>query len=71
MTQLPIGTRIRFIKTLEEGPNEDHPGRLYARKNDEGIVTGHDCIEGHMVKWDYWPQADFGAIIDKEFVPIV
>ena len=22
---LPIGTRIRFLKTLEAGPNEDQP----------------------------------------------
>lgn len=66
-TRLPIGTRIRFVKTLESGPDEDSPARLYARKGEGGIVTGHNDFEGHWVKWDGW-DASFGARLGGEFV---
>lgn len=65
--EIPVGTRIRFLKTLEEGPNEDHPGRTYAVKGDYGMITGHGCSEGFMVKWDGWLTADFGAKLGEEF----
>lgn len=66
---LPVGTRIRFLKTLECGPNEYSPGNLYARKGDEGVITGHGTWEGYWVKWEHWPYAAFGASRD-EFEPI-
>lgn len=64
---LPIGTRIIFIKELASGPSEYSPGNLYARKGDGGEVTGHDCWEGHWVKWDKWP-APFGAQYGIDFI---
>ena len=64
---LPVGTRIRFVKTLTSGPDEDGPGNLYARRGEGGVVTGHGTPEGHWVKWDGWPHA-FGAEHGEEFV---
>lgn len=63
---LPVGTRIRFLRTLTESPCEDHPGLIFARKGDGGEVTGHGCPEGHWVKWDNW-HAPFGAVLGEEF----
>ena len=65
--QLPVGTRIRFINDLTAPATGDHPAHLYARKDDNGTVTGHDCWEGHMVKWDNW-NASFGAKLGEDFV---
>lgn len=64
---LPVGTRIKFLKTLSSGPDEFSPGNLYAEKDDFGEVTGHGCAEGHWVKWDKW-DAPFGATYGTEFV---
>lgn len=61
---LPVGTRIRFTKTLSDGPCEDHPGQLYARAGDVGEITDHGCPEGYWVKRDVWPHA-FGASRDE------
>lgn len=66
---LPIGTRVRFIKTSGEGSNEFSPGCIYFREGDEGVVTGHGCKEGHWVKWDKWPVS-FGAELGIDFVEI-
>lgn len=57
---LPIGTRIRFIKTLDAPANEDHPAIVYARKGETGEITGHETKEGYWVKTDSW-SASFGA----------
>ncbi len=64
--RLPVGARIRFLKTLTSGPDDYSPGNLYARKGDGGEVTGHGCKEGHWVKWDDW-DAPFGAELGIEF----
>ena len=65
--KLPVGTRIRFIRTLD-APADDHsPSTLFAEKGELGTVTGHSCFEGHMIKTDKWPNS-FGAVIDDEFV---
>lgn len=64
---LPIGTRIRFIKELSSGPDEDSPGNLYAEKDDLGEVTGHFSAEGHWVKRDKW-KTPFGAVYGTEFL---
>lgn len=66
---VPIGTRIKFVKTLTCGATEDHPPFLYAWEGDEGVVVSHDCYEGHMVKWDHWNEP-FGSVIDEEFIEI-
>ena len=65
MNLFPVGTRIRFVKTLASGPDEFSPGNLYTRKGDLGEVTGHGTREGYWVKTDNWPHA-FGAS-DSEF----
>ena len=63
---LPVGTRIRFLRTLTAPANEDHPAIVYAESGDGGAVTGHGCKEGHWVKWDRWPHS-FGATLGKDF----
>lgn len=69
---IPIGTRIRFLKTLEDGSDEYSPGSLYAVGGDLGEVTGppKGCREtpreGHWVKWDKWPNS-FGAKLGEDF----
>ncbi len=47
---LPVGTRITFVKSLYGSASEDSPPCIYAEKGDGGVVTGHDCYEGHWVK---------------------
>lgn len=65
--RLPVGTRIRFTKTLECGPTGDHPAFLYARKGEYGAVTGHSDVKGlHRVTWDGWPTP-FTATFGEEF----
>ena len=66
---IPKGTRIVFLRTIEEPADDYHPGALYAVKGDHGVVTGHGCREGHWVKWDKWPHA-FGAELGVDFEPI-
>jgi len=63
-TPLPVGTRIRFTKTLIQAASGDHPTLLYAEKGTEGEITGHGCREGYWVKWDRWPHP-FGASRDE------
>jgi hypothetical protein len=65
--KFPIGTRIRFLKTLTCPPTSEHPGFHYATKGDSGHVTGHDCREGHWVKWEGWTHAAFGAELGVDF----
>jgi hypothetical protein len=64
---LPVGTLIRFLRTIEAGPDEDRPGRTYALRGQYGAVTGHDCKEGHWVRWEAWPSAAFGAVMGVDF----
>jgi hypothetical protein len=64
---LPVGTRIRFIKSLYGAATGDSPACVYAKKGDGGVVTGHGTPEGHWVKWDKWPHA-FGAEYAVEFI---
>lgn len=64
---LSIGTRIIFLKDLESDASGDSPAFVYAREGDGGIVSGHDCKEGHWVKWDNW-TTPFGAKYGIDFV---
>ncbi len=64
---LPVGTRIKFVKSLYGGATGDAPACVYAEKGEGGIVTGHGCCEGHWVKWDGW-RAPFGAKLGEEFI---
>jgi hypothetical protein len=59
-----VGTRIRFLKTLEEGPGESSPGRQYAARGELGTITGHGTREGYWAKADSWPTP-FGASDDE------
>ncbi len=63
---LPVGARIRFIKSIYGDATGDYPACVYAEKGDGGVVTGHDTPEGHWVKWDKWPLA-FGAEYGFDF----
>jgi len=67
---LPIGTRIRFVKSLYGDATEDSPACIYAEKGGFGEVTGYNDHEGHWVKWDAWPHASFGAVLGDEFVEV-
>ena len=68
-TRVPIGTRIKFLKTLEEGPTAETPSFLFAEKGEYGEVTGHNSTEGHWVKTDSWPTP-FGAKLGEEFIVV-
>lgn len=57
---LPIGTRIKFRKTLTEPACGDHPALRYASEGETGEITGYGTPEGYWVKTDNWPNA-FGA----------
>jgi hypothetical protein len=70
MEKLVIGTKIKFTKDIYSHASGDCPAFDYARKGEIGEVTGHDCIEGHMVKTDSW-NASFGAIFNDEFARLV
>lgn len=61
---LPVGTRIRFTRTLDCGPTGDHPALLYAKRGELGSITGHGCAEGYWVRTDSWPNS-FGASPDE------
>lgn len=65
---LPIGTRIRFVKTLEAAANEDHPDIIYAFKGEPGRVVGYGASEGYWVEVDNHGRR-FGAS-REEFVVI-
>jgi len=66
---LTTGTMIRFTKTLEEGPSEDHPGRQYARAGQLGCIVEVGTVkEGYWVRTLDW-EAGFGASPD-EFRPL-
>lgn len=67
VVRLPVGTRIRFLKTLTSPADEFSPGNLYASAGETGEVTGHGCTEGHMVKTDHW-SFPFGAVFGEEFI---
>lgn len=58
---LPVGTRVRFTRTLTSAADEFSPGNLYAKKGELGTITGHGAPEGYWVKWDGWMHAAFGA----------
>lgn len=66
-TELPIGTRIKFVRGLYGAANSESPACVYAEKGDLGIVTGHGCWEEHWVKWDKW-DAPFGAKLGEDFI---
>ena len=65
--KVPVGTRIKFVKTLTEQASGDHPKLIYAEAGDLGYVVGYNDFEGYMVSWDKWPQP-FGSLISKEWV---
>lgn len=67
VAKLPIGTRIKFLRDLEETASEESPAIIYAKKGDGGKVTGYGCKEGHWVKWDNW-ETPFGAELGIDFV---
>ena len=51
MSEIGIGTIIRFLKTLECEPTGNHPGFLYAEAGEEGVITQvGGCREGFMAK---------------------
>lgn len=64
---LPVGTKIRFLKTICIPACGDHPELLLAEKGDGGeVVAGEPCREGHWVKWDHW-KTPFGAQLGVDF----
>jgi hypothetical protein len=61
---LSVGTRIRFRRMLDDGPNEDRPAVVYAFGGETGEITGHGTPEGYWVKTDRCPNS-FGASDDE------
>lgn len=69
MELLPIGTRIKFIKSLYGKATGERPACVFAEKDTFGTVTGHNCSEGHWVKWEHW-EHPFGAVLGEEFIEL-
>jgi hypothetical protein len=69
--KLPVGTRIRFLRELSQGPTESTPPFLFAPKDGLGTVCKdkYGCWEGHMVTWDGCRHA-FGAVLGTDFEPV-
>lgn len=65
MKRLPVGTPIRFVKTLEDSFEF---GRQWCKEGQTGTVLGFDCKEGYMVQTDA-EKKPFGAT-RHEFEPI-
>jgi hypothetical protein len=61
-----IGTRIRFTKRLDAGPNEDHPAIVYAERDSTGAIVSYAAKEGYWV-WSTTNGRDkpFGASEDE------
>lgn len=60
MNQLPVGTRIRFLRTLDAPANEETPPKIYAYAGQLGRIVGGQTKEGYAVISDgckHW----FGA----------
>lgn len=58
---IKVGDRIRFTKTLEDGPTGDRPACVYANRGEYGkVVKVGGSVEGYWVKADAWPHS-FGA----------
>ena len=66
--KLPVGTRVRFLREVSQGPTEEAPPLLFAPKDGLGTVSEdkYGCWEGHMVRWDGWPHA-LGARLGVDF----
>lgn len=62
---IPIGTRIKFTKTIYEPACGDHPAFIMCRCNELGIITGYAALNipewpwPYLVKWDAWTEAGF------------
>lgn len=67
--KLPVGTRIKFLQTLEQGPTEETPAFLFANKGDGGEIVSQQGFGpwDYSVKWDLWPTS-FHAKYGTEFV---
>jgi hypothetical protein len=63
--KLPVGTRIRFTKTLDEPANEEHPHLVYADRGELGEIVdgGRPAREGHWAKTESNPP--FGVSRDE------
>lgn len=64
MTTMPVGTRIRFVCSLDAPANEDHPAIQYAARGQTGTITGHGTREGYWATADGWPTP-FGLSPDE------
>ncbi len=74
--QIEKGTRIRFLTTIEEGPDDHAPGRLFAVAGEEGTFLRYRATDAQhegpmlvhvaLVNADNWKQANFWCS-PKEF----
>ena len=77
---LPIGTRIRFLHTITEDADGDHPEFLLAKYGTYGTITGYISEElkaarqqagwparDYDVTWDGFTQAGFYANEGEDF----
>ncbi len=67
---LKPGQKIRFLRTLEEGPSAEAPGRYFAGKGAYGTIDKvGGCKEGFWVFWEGWRSASFGCA-REDFYPV-
>lgn len=65
---LKKGTRIRFLKTLDEGPDDYAPGRHFCSKGELGTIKVHHEEWQRFefsVYADSWKKASFFANRDE------
>ncbi len=54
---LPVGTCIRFTKTLTAAADEDHPELIYCTKGELGEITGNHLAQGYAARVYTWPNS--------------
>ncbi len=62
---IPVGTRIKFTKTMRRAACEDAPEQVFAYVGEHGAIVGHGTKEGYWAVTDAWPN-EFG-VSDEEF----
>jgi len=55
-SRIRVGTRIKFLKALEEGNTEESPACIFAEKGDTGKIVSYTRMDTYLVAWDKWPN---------------
>lgn len=64
-TAVKPGTKIRFLKRIEEGPDDYAPGCLFCDKDEIGEIVGKSLHFDYVVKSNDYPY-EF-SVMREEF----